>query len=117
MPQVVVQTELDTLTEILANNQDKNFVQRIIDMPNYPVLEGEEEGVVHTHLMADAEVDGRYIVYPEVVQEDGKLVNKKDKAFQYAIDTGEYIEFPTQTSASWFAKNYKKYWDKMGYEH
>ena len=120
MSKVVVQTELDALTEILANNSNKNFVQRIINMPNYPVLEGEEEGVVHTHLMADAEADGRYFAYPTVFMElDGRLnkIDNPDKAFRHAIDTGEYIEFPTQTSASWFAENYKKFWDKMGYEH
>ena len=118
MSKVVVQTELDSLTEILANNQDKNFIKRILNKEDYPELEGEEEGVVHTHLMADAEVDGRFIVYPEVVQIDGTLVKKNRKeALDYAIDTGEYVELPTQSSASWFAKNYKKYWDKMGYEH
>ncbi len=121
MAKVVVQTELDSLTEILANNQDKNFIKRILNKEDYPELEGEGEakGMVHTHLMADAEVDGRFIVYPEVVQLlDGTLVKKNRKeALDYAIDTGEYVELPTQSSASWFAKNYKKYWDKMGYEH
>ena len=115
MKEVIAQTELDSLIEILANNQDKNFVQRIINKSSYPVLKGkgEFEGKVHTHLMSDTEVDGRYIVYPEVVMKDGKLVKQeKDKAFNYAMETGEYIEFPTDTAASWFAKNYKKYWDK-----
>ena len=45
MPQVVAKTELDTLTEILANNSNKNFVQRIINMPNYPVLRVKKKGL------------------------------------------------------------------------
>jgi len=120
MPQVVAKTELDTLIEILANNQDKNFVQRILRPNDYPTLEGEGEfkGKIHTHLMSDTEADGRFIAYPEVVMQDGKLIKKeRDEAFNYAMKTGEYIEFPTDTVASWFAKNYKKYWKKMGYKN
>ena len=115
MKEVIAQTEMDSLVEILANNQDKNFVQRILYKDKYPILEGKDKfkGKVHTHLMSDTEVDGKFIVYPEVIMQDGKLVKKqKDEAFDYAMETGEYIEFPTDTAASWFAKNYKKYWDK-----
>tara|TARA_R110002096_G_scaffold94873_1_gene213185 strand:+ start:217 stop:594 length:378 start_codon:yes stop_codon:yes gene_type:complete len=117
---VIVQTEMDSLIEILANNQDKNFIQRILNKNDYPELEGvgKSKGKVHTHLMSDAEIDGRFFVYPEVVQIDGELVKKnREEALDYALETGEYVELPTQSSASWFAQNYKKYWDNMGYKH
>jgi len=83
-----------------------------------PPGEGGVIGVGCLYL-TDNNSEIQFIVYPEVVQLlDGTLVMKNRKeALDYALDTGEYVELPTQSSASWFAKNYKKYWDKMGYEH
>ena len=59
MKEVIAQTELDSLIEILANNQDKNLVQRIINKSSYPVLKGkgEFEGKVHTQAEVEAKLD------------------------------------------------------------
>ena len=35
-----------------------------------------------------------------------------DRAFQHAMQTGEYLEFPSQDKASWFSQNYKQVWEK-----
>ena len=34
----IVQTEMDSLIEILANNQDKNFIQRLFFNDTYIIL-------------------------------------------------------------------------------
>jgi hypothetical protein len=47
-------------------------------------------------------------VYPEVVNQNSRLVYKSgDAAYDYADKTGEYIEFPTEEKAKWFSSNYK----------
>jgi hypothetical protein len=51
--------------------------------------------------------DGR--LYPTVVEmPDGKLKHLGDKAFDYADSTNTFIEFPTDSIATWFGENYKK---------
>lgn len=51
------------IDEILINNQDKNFIQRIIKPNRYPVIKNQD-GTYSTHLMSSAEVDGKGIAYP-----------------------------------------------------
>jgi len=117
MRRILKQTAKDKVNEILSYNQDKNFVQRILRPKDFPVLpagENPHKDVVHTHLMADGEMDGRYFVYPTVFMElDGRLnkIDDPDKAFYKAIFSNEFIEFPSQEEASWFAHNYKAVWD------
>jgi len=111
MKKVIAQTELDSIVEILSKNQDKNFIQRILKPDNFPTIP-LSKGKVGTHLMADSEIDGMYIAYPTIVFIDGKLKHlSNDEAIDYAINSGEFVEFPTDTAAAWFAKNYKKYWN------
>jgi hypothetical protein len=108
----------EKIISMLMRNKDKNFVQRILNPKIYPVLADEEakrlagpKGV-STHSMMDAESDGRFYVYPSVIQgNDGQLkrLNKED-SFRNAMDNGEAIEFPTQEEAGWFARNYKNIW-------
>ena len=96
---------------ILESNAKKNFVQRIINPKAYPTMP-LEGGQVGTHLMAWAENDGKYIVYP-TIQWDGKqLVNwGPDRGFNEAMKQGEFIEFGTPQEADWFSRSYKRAWD------
>ena len=86
---------------------DKNFVQRLLNATAYPTLV-EGDGHFATHKMASSD----NYVFPLVVQhpETGKLGEFKDwhDAYDHAMKTGEYIQFPDEDSATHFGKNYKK---------
>jgi len=86
----------------------------------------------------DVYVEGRirHIAYPEVVDIGGEKFHRfkqdkekdtellgienffhlsdREQAYEYAISTGEFIEFNSKVEAEWFAKNYKTYWDLEG---
>ena len=98
----------EEISQELKDNLHLNFVKRILD----PKLTIEiEKGRPSTHMMASAEVDGKEIVYPTIVEiEPGKLKQlSDDEAVKYAIKTGEYIEFDNVKDARAFAEGaYKK---------
>ena len=99
------------LLNILNSNQEKNFIQRILKPDVNPVLSlGPKE--YGTHMMSSAEVDGKNIVYPEIIQmPDGNLKRLgRDEAIDYALKNKEFIEFDNPADALWFGKNYKKVW-------
>ena len=100
--------EEEEVSQHLKDNAHLNFVQRIFN----PELTIElEKGRPSTHMMASAEVDGKEIVYPTIVErEPGKLTQlSDDEAIRYALKTGEYIEFKNAEEARAFAKGaYKK---------
>ena len=90
--------------KILNKNKDLNFVQRMYQ-PNTPSMMIPGQQYPSTHFMASG--DGR--VYPTVVQmPDGTLQYLGDNAYDYANQTGQYIEFPNDRQARRFAKSYKK---------
>ena len=60
-----------------------------------------------THSMEWGEADGKYFVYPTVVERGGKLVDiSGEDPFGYAMKTGEYIMFNTPEEA---ARAYDEY--------
>jgi len=92
------------IDRILNENKDLNFVQRMYQ-PNTPSIMIPGQQRPSTHFMESA--DGR--VYPTVVQmPDGTLQYLGDTAYDYANQTGQYIEFPNDRQARRFAKGYKK---------
>ena len=92
------------IDRILNENKDLNFVQRMYQ-PNTPSIMIPGQQRPSTHFMESA--DGR--VYPTVVQmPDGTLQYLGDNAYDYADQTGQYIEFPNDRQARRFAKSYKK---------
>lgn len=119
--------DIDRIAKILAKNENKNFVKRIMNPKVYPVLRNAN-GTVSTHSMATAEVDGKHIAYPTVIQdtktgrlkrmrgyeEKGEMYKESagNNAVDHALQTGEYIEFDKPDDANWFATNYKKIWGK-----
>ena len=98
---------------VLEQNRGKNFVDRMFD-PTPPVI-NNPDGSISTHIMTDAEVDsgdgtgrGKFIVYPTVIQkeEGAELIEvSAQEAQQYALETGEFIEFDTQEEATAFSTN------------
>lgn len=99
-------------TEIQAEkkqkyNQEKDFEKRA-KSPIQFIL--NEDGSKSTHKMASAEVDGKQIAYPTIVNKNGKLQElNPDEAIDYALKTGEYKEFKTDKEAQQYAEGgYKK---------
>jgi hypothetical protein len=92
--------------------KDKEFVQRILNPNDYPVLD-LGNGQYGTHKMAYAEVDGKTIAYPNIVYDKDtealKELSSKD-AIDYALKNKEFIEFKTPEEADFFTKNYKTLW-------
>lgn len=110
----VLPTTLEDVTkarDILLKNKDKNFVQRALNPTDYPSIK-LPDGDNATHKMAYAEVDGKYIVYPTIIQDDkGDLKELDgDKAIDHALKNGEYISFDNEKDAGWFSENYKSIW-------
>ena len=63
-----------------------------------------EDGTRSTHKMAWAEVDGKYIAYPTIVQATkGLQPLSDDAAVDYALKTGEYRQFDTANEAAAYA--------------
>ncbi len=99
----------------MAKNPNKlNFVQRYLYPSKYPVI-NNDDGTISTHRMASAETDGKFISYPTIVQEpDGSLIElEDDAAFERAMQSGEFLEFPTDEEAKAYAEG--GYKEKFGY--
>ncbi len=95
----------------------KNFVQRYLTPSRFPSIQNTD-GSYSTHRMASAETDGKFIVYPTIVQlPDGNLRELgDDEAYYYALKTGEFMEFPSDKEARAFAEGgYKRMSLERGY--
>ncbi len=92
--------------DILTANKHLNFVQRIINTEKSPIIQNPD-GSISTHKMASAELDGKYIAYPTIIQESLIKPLKElspNEAYDYAVKSKQYIEFPTQSKAMDFAR-------------
>lgn len=92
----------------LNANKNLDFVKRLYDsklsIPTPRNIEGWKPGQRSTHLMSYDPESKR--VYPEVVNINGKLQYLPgDRAWDYADQTGEFIQFPTSEQAEWFANS------------
>lgn len=93
-------------------NQNLEFIQRAMQNngPSIPTPKGApgyRQGMTSSHLMTYDPKSARS--YPELVSMNGSLKYLTgDDAYNYAEDTGEYIQFPTAQQAQYFSKNYKK---------
>ena len=106
--------DLQRVRDYLSANKSLNFVQRILTPDSYPRIDNED-GSYSTHLMGNAEVDGKYIVYPHIVQDPRTRKLQQlgpDEAIRHAIRTNEFMEFSSPEEADWFAQNYKKAWER-----
>lgn len=104
------------IMRILKNNSDKNFVQRILKPKGKPILDLGGNNFA-THKMSWATVDGKAIVYPNVIQDKktGKLKELSTKdALNHAIKTKQFITAKNNNEAEWFSSNYKKVWNIDG---
>jgi hypothetical protein len=113
---------------LLNANRNLNFVDRYQYPRKHPVLAQNADGTERTamdyderkgystHSMSSAD----NLVFPTVVQfRDGSMKRLEPRdAYNYALETGEYIKFPTEAEARHFAENgYKRgmqYWQDGG---
>jgi hypothetical protein len=87
---------------VLNANKHLNWVKRLYD-PNSGSIQIPGEPGRSTHFMESG--DG--LVYPTVVQmQNGKLQYLGKDARDYALKTGEFIKFPTDEEAQWFANSH-----------
>ena len=104
--------ELNQIEKILQDNKTKNFISRIVD-PSQKLQ--NEDGSVSTHSMSYGEADGKFFVFPTVI-DDGSGELKRlsgDDAWGNAMEKGEFVEFDNEQDASEFSMEYKKYWDRV----
>lgn len=95
----------------VVNGQEANFVQRLKD-PNRKKI-NNSDGSVSTHKLAWAEVDNKIIIYPEIQEINGELVdlsNDRDKALKSALANNDYVEMQSPEEAEWFTTHYKEYY-------
>lgn len=98
--------------KVVLANRDKNFIDRVSNPGAYPTL-NLGKGKKATHLMAWGEVDGKAVVFPEVIYDKATKKLRKlpgKEAFEYALRNGEYVSFPNKQSAELFSKEYKRLW-------
>ena len=104
--------EFNDVMQVLMRNQKKDFVRRILDPKNSPVLQNPDN-TVSTHSMAWGEEDGKYFVYPTVQREGDRLKRFDDnEAWDRARKLGEYIEVDSPEQADWLSKRYKVVWEQ-----
>lgn len=111
---------MQTIEQTLNKYKDLNFVKRMIslgrqnpdrDKEPFVTLEGGRQ--IATHRMSTVNVDGDELAIPMVVQKGGgELYNFRedvDSAIDYALKTGEFINFGKDINKALnFTKNYKK---------
>lgn len=97
-----------------------NWVERLRSKDLKTIPTWDEPGKVSSHRMSWAEEDGRYYVYPNVQEINGKLHDFTDKkykhgewdAFRSALSNGDYVEFDNEADARYLAEDhYKKYFN------
>jgi hypothetical protein len=98
------------IKSILQENKNLNFVDRVLHRKNYPTLP-LGDGMTGSHLMSWGEANGKYYAYPNIIDQGGALrLLAPDQAFNYALQSGEAIEFDTPEKADAFTKDYKLVW-------
>jgi len=98
LPSPMVQPGMTNFAELLKANQNKNFVQRILNPDQYPKI-NNPDGSYSTHRMSYVTNDrGQAHVFPTIVQDpvSGQLYQHPTgrSAWEYAKQTGEYITMP-----------------------
>lgn len=98
------------ITAYNENNMNKEFVQRIVNFEDAPPPI-EKDGQLQTHLMS-AEFLGKDntipAVFPRIINDDGVLKELSlEEAKQFAIENGEFIQFPNIDDAIRYSQQYK----------
>ncbi len=104
---------VENLMQLLGQNKQVPFVDRVINPQNYPNPNiFDESGRMQTHFMsATPDKDGNWYAYPNIIFKDGeykKLNLNEDQALEFAKKSGNLISFgKDKDGAINFSKNYK----------
>ena len=107
------------ILELLLQNRNKNFVQRILEADRFPQRQNLDR-TTSSHLMASGKVDNRNIVFPTLVQDrrsKSDIFSAKQLFFpynplQYALENDEFIEIDDEDLAIFFAEGgYKEFFN------
>lgn len=95
-------------------NTKLNFEQRVLSPSKYPHLTDPRTNQMMTHLMSWGDYNGKYIAFPTIIYERGKLYKlEPDMAFQYAIENNQYRMFDTPEDAENYTTHYKEQWGML----
>lgn len=97
------------------NGEHPEFWKRLKDNNIQTIDDWENEDSVASHKMAYAEKDGKHYIFPMIQNINGKLVDFTNiqgssifgDAFDYALNTGNYIIAPNENIAKEFTQKYK----------
>lgn len=95
----------------LIEQSNANFAKRLRD-PNRKAMK-LPNGKWGNFKLSWSEDEYGVMVYPEIQEIDGKLVDLSDdpeKAWQSAVDHKDFIYFPSKEAAEWFTTHYKEYY-------
>ena len=95
----------------LIKNSNANFAKRLQDPDRKYII--YPDGSIGNFKLAWSEDETGTMVYPEIQEIDGQLVDlsgDREKAWESAIEHKDYIYFPSNDAAEWFTKNYKNYY-------
>lgn len=95
----------------LIKNSNANFAKRLQDPDRKYII--YPDGSIGNFKLDWSEDETGTIVYPEIQEIDGQLVDlsgDREKAWESAIEHKDYIYFPSNDAADWFTKNYKNYY-------
>lgn len=101
--------EHSRMMEILNQNAQKTFVQRILQPDRFPVLD-IGDGRIATHRMSWGQMGDKYVAFPTVMYDGKGLKDYGDGAWDHAVKSGNFIEFDNPDEASWFTQKYKGAW-------
>ncbi len=99
------------IDQFFEKNKKVPWVKRILELDTRSIADPYNPKQKSTHLMASGEIDGKYYVYPEILDINGKLTYIPD--LKQAISKGEAIEVANEGVARYIAENgYKnsQYW-------
>ena len=91
--------------EVTDANKHVDWIARIMEGNDLSIK--EPDGGIATHKLAYAEVDGSYVVFPTIIKEGKKLVEKDvDSALDHALKTGNFVEFNSESDAKYYSSLY-----------
>jgi hypothetical protein len=95
--------------QVLMDNKDLQFVDRILEPGEFPIPSLFEEGKMKTHRMsAEQDKEGNWIVFPNVVLQDGKYIefDETKDAMDFAKKNKQLINFGKGENAKQRAINF-----------
>lgn len=117
----VVTAEYPRNKEVLniVNSSNANWVRRLKDPNRQYIQDWEEPNFVATHKLSWVEDNGKYYIFPNVQEINGRLydfTNEKKygengwRAWDSAIYSGDVVEVPSAADARWFTESYKNFY-------